>query len=262
MNPGDLLAFKDWFSGFSRSFYSADPEQQKNIALKVRHTFDVCGIITGLSRDQSISPDKILLMEASALFHDLGRFPQYARYRTFRDSISVNHGKLGADVLAESGILGCLPEHERILITTAVRFHNAFAIPRLDDPDGTHILKMVRDADKLDIWNIFLGFFEGGEDERASEAGLGLPDLPGYSEGVISDLHEKRTATIASLRTLNDFKLLQLSWIYDLNFQPSFRLLIEKDYIGRLIALLPATAGINRISLMLQEYASRKAKED
>ena len=47
--------------------------------------------------------------EAIALFHDVGRFPQYARYKTFRDSISTNHAALGASVLFEQERSGSLP---------------------------------------------------------------------------------------------------------------------------------------------------------
>ena len=40
-----------------------------------------------------------------------------------------------------------------------------------------------------------------------------------------------RDGTKDSLTTLNDFKLLQLAWLYDLNFACSLRMVVERDYI-------------------------------
>ncbi len=40
---------------------------------------------------------------------------------------------------------------------------------------------------------------------------------------------------------LNDFKLLLCSWLYDLNFPVSLRLLQAKGYFGALLEALPAT---------------------
>jgi hypothetical protein len=52
---------------------------------------------------------------------------------------------------------------------------------------------------------------------------------------------------------LKDFKLLQLSWISDLNYELAFRLLIDRDYIGRIIAKLPLTEAIQKLSVFLAE---------
>jgi hypothetical protein len=71
-----------------------------------------------------------------------------------------------------------------------------------------------------------------------------------------------KTVSFASVRTLNDFKLLQLSWVYDLNFTASIRLLIEGDYINRLSSLLPQTDEIKGISKLLNEFADNRIKSD
>jgi hypothetical protein len=118
---------------------------------------------------------------------------------------------------------------------------------------------MVRDADKLDIWRIFAEYYEGSEEDKASAIGLGLPDMPTYSHAVISSIYEKHVVSHSDVKTLNDFKLLQLSWVYDLNFGTSFRILLEKDYVNRIAAELPHTDEIRRISVILQNFAHHKA---
>lgn len=261
MNYNDLNILKNWFSDYCKSFYSANAEDQKNISLKVQHTFNVCENIIQIAKEQLLSQNEIMLSETVALFHDVGRFPQYAQYKTFRDSISVNHGKLGAEILEKEKVLQNLPENEQELIVYAVKFHNAFAMPDLQKPETIFFIKLIRDADKLDIWRVFSEYFESNEDERASAVNLGLPDMPEYSEEVLSCLYKKQIASLANLKTLNDFKLMQLSWIYDLNFKTSFRLLLEREYINRIAATLPPTDKISRASLFLQDFAYHRLKE-
>ena len=116
MKQDDLIFFRKWFSDYCKSFYSSDIEYQKNIYLKEQHTFNVCKNIIEIAKGLSFNNDRLILTETVALFHDIGRFPQYARYRTFRDSISVNHGLLGAQTLLEKKILQNLPDDEQELV--------------------------------------------------------------------------------------------------------------------------------------------------
>jgi hypothetical protein len=258
MTKEDLDEFKNWFSLYYESFQSPIVAFQKNITLKAEHTSNVCRIITRIATEESLTHNDIMLAEAAALFHDIGRFPQYARYGTFRDAVSLNHGRLGADVLAQEAVLRNLSEEEQNLIMDSVRFHNAFAVPHLPSPKAIFFIQLVRDADKLDIWRIFLEFFESGDCRWLSEIGLILPDIPGYSEEVLLCLMQKRPVSLASLKTVNDLKLMQLSWIFDLNFKASFNLLIERDYIAGLTSFLPRTEEIKNVSSLLQGYATRK----
>jgi hypothetical protein len=195
-----------------------------------------------------------MLAETIALFHDIGRFPQYAEYKTFRDSSSVNHATLGTEVLSREGVLGTLPEHEQRIILQAIKFHNAYAIPDIADNDTLLFLKLIRDADKLDIWRVFVEYLALPEEDRASAAGLGLPDIPEYSDSLLSCVMSRRVAFLSSLKTLNDFILMQLSWVYDLNFKTSFTLLRERNYLNKLISTLPPSEAIGTLSLFLEEY--------
>jgi hypothetical protein len=254
----DSIFLNKWFSDYCKSFYSLDIEDQKNISLKERHTFKVCENTTAISERLSLNEDQMRLAGTVALFHDIGRFPQYARYKTFRDSISVNHGLLGAETLQEHGTLQSLSPDEQEVVIQAVRFHNAFSVPKNERDDIIFFIKLIRDADKLDIWRVFLEHYEGPEESKASAVGLGLPEMPGYSEDVLAGLYKKKIVSLSTIRTLNDFKLLQLSWIFDLNFTPSFFLLSERRYIDRLTSHLPQTEVIHRLSIFLKEFVKTK----
>ncbi len=258
MTGNDLQFFKSWFSEFCKVYHLDNEKEQRNITLKEAHTLHVCRNILAVGRGEALGPNEMLLAETIALFHDIGRFPQYAQYRTYKDSISINHGLLGANTLLEKKVLIRLADREQDLITDAVKFHNAFAISDIVDPDKLRFLKLIRDADKLDIWRVFIEFYESPDEEKPEAVGLGLPDSPSYSEEILSLIRNKQIISLARLKTSSDFKLLQLSWIFDLNFTASFMLLIERDYINRIAATLPQTDEILDIVARVSAYVREK----
>jgi HD superfamily phosphohydrolase YqeK len=259
MQNSDLDNFKAWFAGYSDTFYTDNEEDNKNIGLKVLHTSFVCENALLIAGEEHLDDDKILIAQTAALFHDVGRFLQYSKYKTFRDSISVNHGRLGSEILREKEILAQLPVSEKELILSTVQFHNAFKVPAFEDEEKALYLRLVRDADKLDIWRVFAEYYHSAENDQASAVGLGLPDRPEYSRTVLSCLHEKELASLSDLRTLNDFKLMQLSWVYDLNFRHSFRLLAERRLTHRIASTLPDTEELAGALAGVEEFIIEKA---
>jgi putative nucleotidyltransferase with HDIG domain len=259
MQSRDLDIFKAWFDGYSRTFYTDAAEDNKNIGLKIRHTSFVCENAVLIAREEQMADNDVLIAETAALFHDVGRFAQYAAYKTFRDSVSVNHGRLGAEILKEKEILADILPRDQELIINTVRFHNTFDIPSFDDKQKILFLRLIRDADKLDIWRVFAEHFHGAEEDKASAVGLGLPDRPDYSQTVLSCLHKKTPASLSDLKTLNDFKLMQLSWAYDLNFRPSFRLLAKRNLIREIASTLPQTTEISDALAVVEEFVNEKS---
>lgn len=239
MTSENMAEIRNWFSEYCRLFYSDDEDFQRNIALKEEHTYHVCSNILKIGIGESLDEDDMQIAEAVALLHDVGRFEQYRQYRTFRDSMSVNHAELGAQVIEDHEILAPLFPRERSIITHAVESHNAFAIPKTLPEETRLFLKMVRDADKLDIWRVFIEYFSLPGQERASAAGLGLPDKPKCSPNVLEHISAGKMVRLSAVKTLNDFKLMQLSWIYDLNFTTSFSILNDRGCVEQLASTLP-----------------------
>ncbi|GAB4487680.1 MAG: HD domain-containing protein [Thermodesulfovibrionales bacterium] len=259
MRQHDLDICREWFDRYCRSFLTDNPEDRRNIELKIFHTDRVFENAGRICAGEWLDPKTLLLARTAGLLHDVGRFPQYARFRTYQDSVSVNHGRLGADVLMEEHVLDPLDTEDRGTILDAVRFHNAFTCPDLADTARETIIRIVRDSDKLDIWKIFCDLDDYARADRPSAAALGLPDLPDYSEAAIRCLQEQRPVALSDLTTLNDLRLMQLSWIYDLNFPSSFRLLGEAGFIDRYASHLPGTGEIRDSIDILKDFVREKA---
>lgn len=238
----DLVA---WFDRYVEPFLATDDEGIKNIRLKIEHTRKVCEAMALLSDGEQLSENEARIAAAVALLHDVGRFPQYRRWRTFRDGDSDNHARLAIDVIREENILAGINPSEQLLIEEAVRFHNLLEPPaRIQSPTRRYI-DLIRDADKLDIWRVFVELLALPPEERASAATLGLPDLPGTVSGeCIAALNAGAIVPLDTVACFNDFKLLQISWVYDLTYATSRRILRELGYIPALAATLPERSDI------------------
>jgi putative nucleotidyltransferase with HDIG domain len=262
MNRNDLLSLKSRFDGYCASFSMPVPEDQRNIAIKEEHTRQVCLNARRIGRDLGLAEEDLLLAETIALFHDIGRFPQYQQYQTFDDSISVNHAALGARVLVEENMLRDLSKPERDLIVHSVTLHNVFSLPAGLDERTLLFVRLVRDADKLDVMRVVMEYFGHDAANRAEAVALGLPDGPGYSPEVLACLARGEMARKSDLTTQNDFKLLQLAWLYDLNFASSLRVVLERSYIDGLSRLLPDVPEIRQVIGIVRAYVERKLRAE
>jgi hypothetical protein len=259
MEENCLERLENWFEGYVGPFLETDAEGQKNILLKVEHTRRVCRMMDLLTAGESLSPPDRRLAGAVALLHDVGRFPQYRRWRTFRDSCSDNHARLAVEVIRQERLLHGLPREERLLVEEAVRFHNLLSVPpRIKSPTEL-FLRLIRDADKLDIWRVFLDVFALPRHERASAALLGLPERATVSRACLAELARGRIVRLDRVQCINDYKLLLISWCYDLNFTTSYRLLREFDYLASLAAELPDDADVRDAIESAREYVAARA---
>lgn len=245
MNKSQLDKLFTWFDGYVEPFLATDDEGLKNIRLKIVHTRKVCDAMALLSAGERLSEDEALIASAVALLHDVGRFPQYRRWRTFLDSVSDNHARLAVDVIRDENILAGLDASEQLLIEEAVRFHNLLEPPPVIQSPTRRYIDLIRDADKLDIWRVFVELLAQPPEERASAATLGLADLPEMASDLcIGALNAGSIVRLDTISCVNDFILLQISWVYDLTSATARRILLERGYIPTLAASLPERADI------------------
>jgi predicted hydrolase (HD superfamily) len=228
---------KKWYDNYTGSFSSEDEETEYALRLKEQHCKRVMGEITQIARSLDLSEDEISFAAITGLLHDIGRFEQFLKYRTFLDVKSVNHAQLSVSILRKENVLSELPKEKADSILQAVELHNRAQIAS-DSPD---LCKMVRDADKLDIWNIVLQHFEGGGGSSTNSVELDLDSTDSISANVVEAALRGAPWEVKMMTYVNDFKLLVLSWVFDVNFTFSFRQIIERQYLPRLFNTLPQT---------------------
>jgi len=217
-----LLKLKNWFEDYTAGFYSDEPIIQQNIMLKVEHTRRVCEAILIIGGSLDLSSENLSIAEICALLHDIGRFEQYKRYRTFSDHKSKDHAELGVDVIQNLHVLdGLEPEIAEMIIRT-VKFHNRMTLPEKQTSRGLLFLKLLRDADKVDIWRVVTEYYHRSGNQRNRFIELDLPDEPQVSDAVCNALMNKTLVQMTDLKTLTDFGSTGMSVVKSHNLSKYF----------------------------------------
>ncbi len=235
---------KAWFFNYVQTFKHGDKNFQENIILKEKHTMKVCKEILNIGEQLELNDDELRLSEIIALFHDIGRFEQYARYKTFVDGKSENHAEPGVKILKENKVLNRFNDSMQSLILRTISYHNPTALPEGETDTCLFFSRLLSDADKLDIWIVVTDYYNQHNGKRNGATELGLPGTAGFSDEVYQDLINKRIVDIKHLANLNDFKLLQSGWIFDINFAPTFESIKKRHYLEMILHVLPESEKI------------------
>jgi HD superfamily phosphodiesterase len=240
-----LADFENIFLTYTDNFLTDSTEFDKNILLKKEHSLLVRQECRQLAETENFSLRIATLIEIAGLFHDIGRFEQIREFNTFVDSKSIDHGDLGCEVMTKTNMLAELPEKDRNIILTSTKNHNKRMLADNFDEETLLVAKAVRDADKLDIMRIMLNEYAKGELDKTVI--LHLKESDGISPKVMAHLEQSENPDIADFKTLTDFKLAQLAWIYDLNFTHSLREFKKREFYEQITSHLPDTPQINKL---------------
>lgn len=253
--------FRNWFDQYVAGFTAkenASPDLVTNIRLKKNHSERVVKEILWIADQLNLDDDARDLAGVMALFHDIGRFEQYDRFRTFADHKSENHAELGVKILQHHRVLDCLPPDRADLICRVIAYHNRAVLPENETEECLFYARLLRDADKLDIWQVLIDHYQrhGRDDNPAVE--LGLPDTPGMSDRVYDMVVNAKIVQARDMRNLNDFKLLQIGWVFDINFAPALQRVRDRGYVASICRTLPSSDRRTRIEQSVTAWFEKK----
>ena len=253
----DISAHKKFFTAYFERFLAREEEDTAPLRLKYEHSLRVFEHTGKLAADGEFAdaatrlPLPFPLLERAALlaalYHDVARFPQFARWRTFRDTQSINHGLFGVKILKSEAALKAESPGLRRLVQSALILHNRYCLPPKLPPEIRLIADAVRDADKLDICRVFAAHLASRE-PRSSTVLLAVKDDPAlFTSKVLEDALARRVAGYADLRSINDFRILLGTWQYDLRFALSRRQLAGEGHLQRLLEELPPLPALRAV---------------
>ncbi len=263
MEQKQLDKFRAWFDDYVAGFYGDDEVINANLKLKEKHSRRTCREMLYLAGELGLEENQERLSETIALFHDIGRFEQFVKYRTYSDVRSVDHCRLGVEVLQRTGALDGLDREEKQLIEKAIEYHGRKDLP--PDLDGTCLLlsKLIRDADKIDALYVVTEYYKQYRDNpQEFKLDLELPDEPGYSAEVVEGLLRGQCVDYGKLRTLNDLKLCFLGWVYDVNFTPTLKRIKQRKFLEKLLGFLPGTEDIERVKEKIFAYVDFRIEQN
>ena len=250
-----------WMASYMKSFYTDDEEVQHGILIKETHTGYVTANAVALAGHLGLCEHDIRLAEITGLFHDVGRFHQYTLYRTFVDAQSEDHAELGVKLLEELDFMKKLPAEDWELVRFAIRNHNKRAIEPIDDPKTLLFAKLIRDADKLDIYRVLLPYLTDKNPDRQPNWVKAKSD-PAISPDFIKRFVAGEQVDYNMIRTYGDRKLVRLMWVYDVNFSWTLRRIRDEGYVDLIISSLPMDEQVEKGIARLLAHVETKCAED
>ncbi|MCF0259436.1 MAG: HD domain-containing protein [Erysipelotrichaceae bacterium] len=210
------------FAGYTRQFDTEDLQ----IALKIKHTWKVVKVMEELCEALNLDEKTALEARLTALLHDAGRFEQVARWHTFLDAKSDDHAKLSVKVIKEQGFLKEFPKEVQDRILKAVFWHNKLAVPSDLSPEEDLLARLIRDADKTDIFRVFAQESVQAAAESTVEEIAKMEVTPKVFEEFMSN----HSIDKADRRNALDIWVSILAFFYDMNFACSVQKARSQKY--------------------------------
>lgn len=221
-------AMKDFLENYKN-------EKHIKYKLKTIHTYHVAEKAKEIAEELKLGKEDILLAELIGLLHDIGRFEEL-KITNELNNVKFDHAALGSKMLFENGLIRKFVEDDMYdeIIKKAIENHSRLVIEEgLDERTLLHS-KIIRDADKLDnfrvvkeekIHEIFPGKVNKQEDIENST----------MSNKVYESIINKKCVDIHDRVTPLDFWVCILAFTFDLNFNVTYKMIKENNYINVLI---------------------------
>ena len=155
------------------------------------------------------------------------------RFHDFRDYLTVDHAQLGVEILKENHLIRSFVEDEKYddTIFQAISNHNKYAIADGLDKNTLMHAKVIRDADKTDIFRVHIedpvdDFLFIKEDEIKQSK---------ISKEIEKQFYEGHCIVSGGRKSGADVYVMRLAFIYDVNYVPALKYIQKQNYLQRMI---------------------------
>lgn len=222
------IAFKDFLEEYK-------DKSDLGFELKIVHTYHVAENAKKIAQELNLGKEDIDLAELIGILHDIGRFEELKITKEL-NSVKFDHAGDGSKMLFEKGMIRKFIEDNQYdnIIKRAIENHSKLEIEKdLDERTLLHS-KIIRDADKIDNYRvkkdekieaIFPKRVNKKEDMEESK----------LSDKVYNTILDKKCVDIHDRVTPLDFWVCILAFTFDLNFDASYKIVKENDYINVLV---------------------------
>ena len=212
-----------------RAYIEGREPAESMVGRKHWHSYRVMNYAKELAQSVGLSQEDVEIASLCGLLHDVGRFPQANSKRSFNDAATMfDHGDEGAMML-ESGLADKfitldMPSDTKDMLVVTAKYHNKLKIDDGLAGRALEFVKIVRDADKLDILD--------KQGIRDFEPGLPI------SEDCLEALEKGRPVQNSEGENAAERILRCLGFLFDLNYARSYQIVSKKKFIDKMTGLL------------------------
>ena len=228
-----------------------------SIALKIKHTYEVVKKSEYIAKGLRLDKENIELAKTIALLHDIGRFEQIKEFGEFNDK-KIEHAEFGVKVLFDNGLIRNFINEDKYdnIIYKAIYNHNKYKVEENLNEKELLQCKIIRDADKLDNFRVKeKDKLEDMFPKIYSEKTINYETI---SEKVYEDFMQHKCIKLEDRKTIIDYWVCVIAFIFDLNFNISLQYVKENNYIDSLVGRIEYK---NKNTKQKMEDIRRCAKE-
>lgn len=231
--------FKEYTSNYDMSI--------KEINFKHYHSFTVSELMGELAYRLDLDKEKIEVARVIGLLHDIGRFEQFTKYNALDDSIS-DHADESVVYLFDNNHIRDFIEESKYdeIIKTAIKYHNKLEIPSDLKEDVLLFTKMIRDMDKVDIYKQLAVHFN-----YTFEA-------DSVNEEILKCFKEEKLIAKSMVKSETDRLMLFLSFLFDINFEESFDILVSSDNFDLFLSTIDVASNSENLWRKIRELCFDK----
>lgn len=222
----DLIKAENEFKKYTQSYdMSLD-----GISRKYSHSLRVMKISKEIAESLNLSKEEIELATLIGLLHDIARYEEYVRYNNYSvKKDEFDHGDYAIKILKENNFIRKFIETDEFdnLIFTAIKNHNKFKIEDGLDEKTLLQCKIIRDADKVDIFYEATKLFWSFDEEKESIENSKI--LDSYYNKF---LNRELIFRVPEQQNIDEM-VACTAFIFDLNFKYSFQKTKSGDYINK-----------------------------
>ena len=217
---------KEEFIKYTENFNTKD----KNVKRKQQHSIRVMKIAEQIATNLKLSEEQIQLATLIGLLHDIGRFKQYTDIGLGNNLEGFDHGDYGTKLLFKEGLIRKFIETNKYdeIIKKSIKNHNKFSIEAGLTQEELLFAKLIRDADKTDIFYLLII----GEEKTIWETDNMNNEI--VTNEIYREFIENKHINYKNIETSGDILVAHFAYIYDLYFKPTLRIFKDKRYIDQL----------------------------
>lgn len=246
------------FNAYVDSFKDLTENQQRNFEIKKDHSIRVAEISLLLADKLDFTEEQKQIAFFAGLFHDIGRFRQLVEFDTFHDEKSVDHADYGIQILQDVTIFKTTEFVNKELVLKAISNHNKFKIQDGLSEQELLFCKLLRDADKLDIFKVLTEYYLNRNSVPNHTLTWDLPKGSVVSPAVAKEVLAGKLVSKKNVASEIDVKIMQLSWVFDLNFKPSFESLLKNRFLELIYGTLSKNDLVIEIHRKIKVFSENK----
>lgn len=205
--------------------------ENKKIKRKLGHSYRVMENAGKIAESLNLCNEEIEIARLIGLLHDIGHFETIQINDILKENKKIDHGDLGVEILKKDNYIRKYIEEDKYdnIILKAIKNHNKLYIEEGLTKQELLFSKIVRDADKLDI------FYEGVEMFWTNKEEIEEANKSKISDKAIETFNKNNLMDRKNIITEADKVLNFIGFMFDINFKYDFEILKKENYINKIL---------------------------